>query len=146
MSKTMGCILLVIVLAAGACKKNTPPPFRYFEIGLNNNSPEWRDTSFVVATANEQLLTQIEAQLALPVDQRKIVIGKLVKGSGGYNKNATHSFKWHFKEDEWELTDFTIEISDGRPYSDVDLSINYWLETVERFSPWSSYIKKEIFP
>ena len=147
MSKTIGCILMVLLFAAGACKKTASPPLRFFEVGLDNNSADWRDTSFIVATADTQLLTQIEAQLNLPVEQRKkIVLGKLVKGSGGYNKNATHTFKWHFKEDDWGLADFSIEIYDGRPYNDVDLSLTYWLETVERFSPWSSYIKKEIIP
>ena len=82
------------------------------------------------------MLQKIEAQLALPVDDRQIVLGNLVAGSGGYNKNATHEFKWHIKEDDWQLVDMTIEIYDGRPYSDVDLHYNYWMQTVKRFSPW----------
>jgi hypothetical protein len=90
------------------------------------------------------LIRQIEAQLALPVDQRKIVIGSLVKGSGGYNKTGAHEFKWRFREDDWQLTDLSIEIYDGRPHSDVDLQIDYWIDTVKRFSPWSSYIKREV--
>jgi len=138
----LGCLL-----AMGACKKNAvkDPNLRYFEVGLDNGSPDWRDSSFVVATSNAALLLQIEAQLQLPIAQRKkIVNGSLVKGSGGYNKNSTHEFKWHFKENDWSLTDVSIEIYDGRPYSDVDKDLSYWLNTVKRFSPWSSYIKQEI--
>jgi hypothetical protein len=45
---------------------------------------------------------------------------------------------------DWHLTDLSIEIYDGRPYSDLDKSPAYWFDTVKRFSPWNSYIKKEI--
>ncbi len=73
-----------------------------------------------------------------------MVFGTLAPGSGRYNKNATHEFKWHFKEDEWQLAEITIEIYDGRPHSDVDADTSYWLQTVKKFSPWGSYVKKKI--
>lgn len=94
-------------------------------------SDEWRDTSFIVATANRELIQQIETELQRPVLRRKIVSVMLAPGSGGYNKNATHEFKWHFKENDWQLAETTIEIYDGRPYSDVDTDTAYWLQTVK---------------
>lgn len=133
----------LLVTATISCKKEHDN-LSYYEVGMKNHSDEWRDTSFVVATTNRALMQQIEAQLQQPVLQRKMVLGTLAPGSGGYNKNATHEFKWHFKEDEWELAEATIEIYDGRPYSDVDADTTYWLQTVKKFAPWNSYIRKKI--
>ena len=136
--------IILLLIAIISCKKDKVDNLSYYEVGMKNNSDEWRDSSFVVATANLELIQQIDAQLQQPVLQRKMVFGTLAPGSGGYNKNATHEFKWHFNEDEWELAEVTIEIYDGRPYSDVDADTAYWLQTVKRFSPWGSYIRKKI--
>lgn len=144
-------LLALVVLALGACKKDDGPSrgpagdgYTYYEVGFRSTSADWRDTSFIVRTKNQQLIHQAENQLTLPVAERKIVVGLLVAGSGGYNKNVSHEFKWHFKEDDWSLTDMTIEIYDGKPYTDVDQDLTYWLDTVKRFGAWSSYIKRKI--
>lgn len=139
------CIIFVMLIMIYSCKKeSTPAPLHYYEVGYKGNPADWRDSSFVVATSDTALISKIQMQLALPVAQRQLVSGRLIAGNGGYNKNSTHSFKWRFKEDDWHLADASIEISDGRPYNDVDLNLNYWLNTVKRFSPWGSYIKKKI--
>ncbi len=141
----IGCIIFTLTFIMNSCKKDAAPaPLHYYEIGFRGNAAEWRDSSFIIATSNATLISQIEAQLNLPADQRKIVNGRLVSGNGGYNKNAGHAFKWRFKENDWQLADLSIEIYDGRPYSDVDTDMSYWLNTVKRFAPWGSYIKKEI--
>jgi hypothetical protein len=150
MSRLITCVCLVIMISAFRCHKDgdfqVDPEWRYFEVGIKNANPEnWRDSSFVVATKNAALLQKIEAQLALPVaDRNKIVAGKLASGNGGYNKNGNHNFKWRIQEDDWDLVDLTIELSDGRPYSDVDVNNSYWMNSVKRYTPWGSYIKKEI--
>ena len=135
--------LIGISLLAG-CKKNDNGPLRYFEVGIVDTPADWKDSSFIIATSNPQVIEQALAQINLPVAQRKILNGAIARGNGGYNKNATHSFQWHFRENDWHLTNFSIEIYDGRPYSDLDLQIDYWVDTVKRFSPWNSYIKREI--
>ena len=135
---------ILLLIATISCKKEQVDNLSYYEVGMKNNSEDWRDSSFVVATANRELIQQIDAQLQQPVLQRKMVLGTLAPGSGGYNKNATHEFKWHFTEDDWALAEVTIEIYDGRPYSDVDADTAYWLQTVKKFAPWSSYIRKKI--
>ena len=141
------CIIFLLLFMVYSCKKDsTVAPLHFYEVGFNGNAANWRDSSFIIATDKGSLIEEIEAQLRLPVVQRKIVNGLLVSGNGGYNKNAFHSFKWRFKENDWQLADLSIEIYDGRPYSDVDTDINYWLNTVKRFAPWGSYIKKEITP
>jgi hypothetical protein len=136
--------IILLLTSLISCKKGHINNLSYYEVGMKQHGGEWRDTSFVVATANPLLIQQIDAEFQLPILQRKMVFGALAPGSKGYNKNATHEFKWHFKEDEWELAEVSIEIYDGRPYSDVDADTAYWLQTVKTFAPWNSYIRKKI--
>jgi hypothetical protein len=145
-----GSILLTVFTLAiflfSSCKKekNDTDEYQYYEVGFKSTNADWRDTSFVVRTSDQTLIQQIEAQLLLPVNNRKLVAGTLVEGNGGYNKNGSHEFKWHFKEDNWQLADVTIEIYDGKPYTDVDVNLSYWLNTVKRFGSWGSYIKRRL--
>jgi hypothetical protein len=139
------CIFFPLLIMVYSCKKDSERSLlRYYEVGFKTTTATWPDSSFIVATTNASLISEIKTQLSLPVSQRKIVTGQLVSGSGGYNKNASYEFKWRFKEDDWELTEVSAEIFDGQPYTDVDTDIDYWLNTVKRFAPWSSYIKREI--
>ena len=141
------CFFFIVTIMIYSCKKDSKHSLlQYYEVGFKTNTSDWRDSSFIVATADSSLISEIETQLGLPPWQRKIVTGGLVRGNGGYNKNASHEFKWRFKEDDWELTELSIEIYDGTPYSDVDTNIDYWLNTVKRFAPWSSYIKRKVIP
>lgn len=140
----VACLLLLILTIISCKKDKTQLPLHYYEVGFKGIAADWRDSSFIIATNNPALIEQVEQQLTLPVAQRKIVNGRLLSGNGSYNKNATHHFKWHFKESDWSLTDLSIEVYDGRPYSDVDNDLNYWLNTMKRFAPWGSYIKREI--
>ena len=133
-----------MLTALFACKKDNDDSLRYFEVGRSDMISEWRDTSFIVATSDPGLITEIAAQLQLPVGQRKIVNGALEPGNGGYNVNASYELKWHFKEVDWRLGDVSAEIYDGRPYTDIDLNTDYWMDTIKRFSPWRYYIKREI--
>ena len=136
--------LFLIGFFISSCDKDNQRPLRYFQVGLDTSPADWRDSGFVVATSDPQLIRKIKEQLLKPTNKRQIVMGRLLPGSGGYNKNSGHHFGWHFKEDEWELVDVSAEIYDGRPYSDLDLHPEYWLDTLKRFSPWGSYIKREI--
>lgn len=147
--KKMLMIVALLSTVLLACKKDKDEDrgddgLRYFEVGRTYPSAVWQDTSFIVATRDPVLIAEIETQLNLPVRSRRIVNGALVPGDGGYNRNATHSFQWHFKEDDWKLIDMVVEIYDGLPYTDVDKNNDYWMNTMKRFSPWSSYIKREI--
>jgi hypothetical protein len=139
--------VLASAFALVSCKKSEQDDQKdkvYFEVGFKHAVSDWRDSSFVVASSSPQIIQQAEAQLSLPVAERKIVFGKLQGGNGGYNRNASHQFKWHFKDDEWSLVDVTIEIYDGRPYSDLDSDTSYWLNTMTIYGSWSSYIKRKL--
>lgn len=142
--KALFFFLTAAVLLAASCSKNEEKQYRYFEVGFNSDVRDWRDSAFVVATADPILINKMMEQLQKAVSQRKILMGKIMEGSGGYNKNAAHEFAWHYKEDAWELVDVSAEIYDGRPYSDLDQHPDYWLGNLKRYSPWGSYTRKEI--
>lgn len=139
-------ILMAGILLQVACKKSNSAPanFTYYQIGFKGEAEDWRDTGFVVATADTATINAADKQLLLPVENRQMITGTLAAGSGGYNKNATHEFKWHLKENSWHTADISIELYDGRPYSDVDSNFAYWRDTVKGFAPWSSYIKAKV--
>jgi hypothetical protein len=140
-------IVSLLGLLLVACKKeNTSPPdgYTYYQVGFRSQNADWRDTAFVVRTKDAGLIQRANAQLALPVAERKIVFGHLASGDGGYNRNAGFSFNWHFREDDWDLVDVTAEIYDGKPFTDVHSNPVYWQETMTRFGAWSSYIRKKL--
>ena len=144
--KMLKYAVVVLLLATVSCKKESSPidNLRYFEIGRREPVGEWRDNSFIIATANPQVVQQALQQLELPIEKRRLVNGRLIKGDGGYNGTQAHTFKWHFDEYDWQFTDMSIEIYDGRPYTDIDRNLGYWLDTVKRFAPWGYCIKQEI--
>ncbi|MCG7856406.1 hypothetical protein MD537_05485 [Flavihumibacter sediminis] len=139
-------IVIFFAIAVSACSKDNAKQegFVYYEVGFDTDNANWRDTAIIIRTNNAAMIQKADAQLALPVAERQIVLGELRSGSGGYNKNAAHEFKWHFDESTWDLVDITVEIYDGKPFTDVDSDTAYWLGTVKRFGAWSSYIRKRI--
>jgi hypothetical protein len=44
--------------------------------------------------------------------------------------------------DEWDLAEISIELCDGAPDM-VDADLDYWIGTVGRYCPWSSYVVSE---
>lgn len=139
--------VVIALLATVSCKKDeSTTARRYFEVGLHQAPQDWRDSSFIVATANPYLLYLIDEQLKLPVDKRSNVSGKLIEGSAGYNRNGGHWFSWHFDENDWQLVNLSVEIYDGSPHTDLDKNQGYWFGNLKRFAPWGSYIKREVAP
>jgi hypothetical protein len=119
---------ILFVFTFASCKKDkhlSDDGYAYYQVGFRSNPSDRRDSAFIVRTGNHLLIQQIEAQLALPVAERKLIVGTLATGNAEYNKNASHEFKWHLQEDEWNIADLKIEIYDGSPYSDVDQNIDY---------------------
>jgi len=120
---------------------------RYFQFGIQYPYSEWRDTSFVVATSDPAVIALVESELQKsPKDRTLFFSGKLVMGSNGYNKNGSYEFPWHVDEKDWSLAQIAIELCDGRPYSDISLNLDYWINTVKRYCGWQTRVKREVFP
>ena len=142
----LSCLLFTAFLFV-SCKKDKEHDdsnYTYYLVGFDTDNTNWRDTGFVVRTKTPSLIQKADAQLTRPLSERQIVFGELKAGDGGFNKNASHSFKWHFEESSWDLVDVTAEIYDGKPFTDVDGDPDYWLNTMKRFGAWSSYIKRKL--
>jgi|WetSurMetagenome_2_1015567.scaffolds.fasta_scaffold88289_1 hypothetical protein len=69
--------------------------------------------------------------------QATIPNGKLVRGKVPYNA----PWNWHIDSEDIQMAEMTIELSDGTP-SQVENDLDYWINTVTRFSPWSAKIVK----
>jgi len=63
--------------------------------------------------------------------------GLLVRGAVPYNE----PWSWHIDPEDIHMAEFTIELCDGTP-SQVEADLDYWLQTVQRFCPWSASIMK----
>jgi hypothetical protein len=120
---------------------------RYFEFTMQPSiTIDWRDSSFVVATANQSVIDTLLVDMAKPLIDRRHIHGNIASGNGGYNKNAMHNFLWHFDENNWSTQSVSIEVCDGRPFNDVDLDTTYWLGTIKSYCPWACKVSREIFP
>lgn len=68
-----------------------------------------------------------------------IVNGRLVRGDGGFNQ----PWSWHLAPESIEFADLTAEVCDGCPQM-VEGNLDYWIDTVGRFCPWSSRILRRL--
>lgn len=140
----MNLRLLFLTLTIFPFVRTQAQPTRYFEFGTSCGHNNWQDTTFVAAASNPALIDSVLANMSRPINQRKFITGPIDYGNGGYNRNATHWFKWHFIPDQWTLTEMAIELCDGCPYSDLDADTAYWVETVGSYCPWTGYPLREV--
>ena len=122
-----------------------PAQMRFFQTATRTESGvNWLDSSFVVAASDPALLAEIDLELAKPINERRHINGVIRAGNGGFNHNGEFWFSWHMPPNNWGFADFSIEVCDGRPYTDVEQDTAYWLHNVGQFCPWSSYVAREI--
>ncbi len=76
-----------------------------------------------------------EADALVGAGNVKIVSGRLLEGSGGFNQ----PWSWRLDPDSVRFADVTIELCDGCP-SFVESDLEYWLGTVGRYCPWSTEV------
>ena len=116
----------------------------YFEFTTQCGHGNWQDTSFIAATADQDVIDSVLTDMAKPYDERRFISGFIDYGDGGFNHNAGHWFLWHFIPGQWELADAAIEVCDGCPYSDVDADTAYWIGVLGIFCPWSGKPAREV--
>jgi hypothetical protein len=96
-----------------------------------------QNQQFNVRITNPGVIQEAE-QLIGAADQR-ILTGELRAGSGLFNR----PYSWHMDPATVDFADLTIEVCDGCP-NDVQQNLDYWLNTVGRFCPWTSRIVSRI--
>jgi hypothetical protein len=76
-----------------------------------------------------------EAEDLIGAGQQRILSGQLLAGDGGFNA----PWSWRLDPDTVGFADFTIELCDGCP-SFVEKDLEYWLDTVGQYCPWSTEV------
>lgn len=126
---------LALVLAAlGGCSDTPADPndqAALFRVQACSNQ------TFTVRITDSRTIAR--AQELIGRSQQPILSGELARGDGGFNT----SWSWHLKPGTVEFADFTIEVCDGCPRM-VEQDLNYWIDTVGRFCPWSSRVVARI--
>lgn len=93
--------------------------------------------TFVVGVTTPDQVQQMETRLAS--GEEGVISGELAAGDAGYNE----PWSWHLIPSTVETPDVSIEVCDGRP-SMVEEDLDYWLETVGRFCPWSATVTERL--
>jgi hypothetical protein len=130
---------ILVLLGVSSCGDDGPensgePVLFVFEL-QGTAQPE----PFVVTTSDADLIAQVRAELAKPLNERtRHPSGPIARGDGGHN----WPWSWHFYPDEWSLVEVSMEVCDGTP-ADVENNIDYWVDTVEVFCPWSARVIEE---
>lgn len=127
-------IVITVSLFAAGCNEGPAGPSpnaALFRVEACQNQ------QFNVRITNPDVIQQAE-QLIGSTDQ-PVLTAELRPGSGSFNR----PYSWHMDPATVDFADLTIEVCDGCP-NDVQQDLDYWLNTVGRFCPWSSRIVSRI--
>lgn len=118
-----------------ACEVNLPADTRFFEFQHSNGN------TFYAWTNKAEVIAAVEAQLALPFEQRgQHINGRIARIEGDCDINKEWS--WYFLSDDWVMADASIELCDGNPQYVEDHLEDYLY--IDRYCPWGSKVSKEI--
>lgn len=132
-------LLLGVCLLFAACDSggSSSEGRRYFKFVHTSDS-----STYIAATSDSEVLRDVEVELEKPLEERsKIINGPIARGDGGHNPG----YPWHFIPDEWGLVDVAAEVCDGNP-TYVSENVDYFVDEVGRYCPWSSKVLGEIEP
>lgn len=127
--RPLAALLALVLLAAGCGGSDPagPPQGARFTIEVAFQE------SFTVLLTDPAEVALAEALLASGEDM--IVMGTLARGDGGFNS----PYSWHLVPETTRFVDMTLEACSGRPASDVEADLDYWME-LGTFCPWGSRV------
>jgi hypothetical protein len=115
---------------------DTPPVTRRFVFGMKYDATGEYDV--IAATSDPQIINTARQELTRPIAERRMINGAIARGN-----NNNLGWSWHFVPNQWAHADMSIELCDGTP-AHVEADLNYWVDVVGRYCPWSSYTKQEL--
>lgn len=129
----MAALCGMVAAGAAACGDDiaAPADARVYELEVAGELFRVAITDSATAARAEQLLASGAANN---------VNGALRRGHGGFNA----PYSWHMDPATIEFPDMTIEVCDGRPQSDVEQDVRYWVDTVGRYCPWGATVVRRI--
>lgn len=139
--RILGLLLAMAIVLAGCDSGGQPPTdrTRYFRFLYTHDS---NPTTFVAATSDAEVLSDVEDQLEKPIEDRNTFItGPIERGNGGHNDD----YPWHFAPNKWGLAEIAMEVCDGHPEY-VSENVEYFVGEVGRYCPWSSKVLMEVDP
>jgi len=89
---------------------------------------------FRIGLTSEAQIAQAATLLASGAENN--VHGTVRRGSGRFNA----PYSWHLDPESITFPDLTMEVCDGRPQSDVESDVDYWVDTVKYYCPWGAKI------
>lgn len=132
-------IALLLSLSSCTTSSNGDNTTRYFEF---THKDEEITYSFIAKTSDPDVISTVEEELNKPFSERSLHInGDIARGNDGHNTN----WSWHFIPGEWNLVELSAEVCDGRPGM-VEEDLDYWVDQVGYFCPWSSRVLQEVEP
>lgn len=87
---------------------------------------------YSIFITNKQTIEQVFA-LQRRESKATIPSGRVVRGAVPYNQ----PWSWHIDPEDVGMAEVTIELCDGLP-SHVEADLDYWVDTVKAFCPWSA--------
>ena len=120
--------LCVAALCLAGCDTSAPPSALYQVEVATGDGPE----RFRLALATDAQVAA--ADTALAAGRVGVVHGTLARGDGGFNDG----YAWHLVPESVTFPDLAIEVCDGRPRSDVEADVDYWVDTVGAYCPWGA--------
>jgi hypothetical protein len=128
-STARGTWLVLTALIAGssaACDNDPtyPDDMAVFEIEVAGGE------RFHIGLTQSAEIARASALLASGAENN--VHGTLRRGDGGFNSPYT----WHLEPGSVTFPDLSMEVCDGRPQSDVQSDVSYWVDTVRYYCPW----------
>lgn len=140
MNRLIPLLSVLLLLFAISCSTDSDDQDnRYFEFTHQNEEINY---SFTAKTSDPEVIAKIEDQLDMPFEQRNLHInGDIARGSKDYNPD----WSWHFVPGEWDVVEISVEVCDGRPRM-VEDDLDYWVDQVGYFCPWSARVSREVNP
>lgn len=80
------------------------------------------------------------AEHALASGRVGVIHGELAHGDGGFNT----AFRWHLRPQSVTFPDMAMEVCSGRPVSDVEADVPYWVDHLGVYCPWGARIVARI--
>lgn len=135
----VGLLSLLIIAACGQKEQKASVP-----------EPAHRDFEVVVAGEECFILRLIDPvriaearQLLRDTASGSFPVGELRRGDGGFNVCGQHRWQWHIDPASVQFAEMAVELCDGRP-SFVQERLDYWIDTVRTYCPWSARIVREL--
>ena len=127
-------LLLALLLALAACDTEGSS-LAVYDVEVDTlDGPE----TFHVAVASDSQIADADAALA--AGRVGVIHGTLAAGDGGVNDG----YSWHLVPETVSFPDVAIEACDGRPRSDVEGDLDYWIDTVGIYCPWGARLTRRV--